>query len=157
MQAEFSQLIKEENFIRNTSLVHIFNSGGAGLLRAQGDKSPERMAWNATAIVSQSERTMLAPSLGYWLNLCSSMAAAPGWQTLSHVFSQQLSKTCLLGTCQWKMESLFLNKSHTFLFVPQRDDIYADPPKPTKILANIQVLSNTIKNFSMPKGFVCVH
>lgn len=52
---------------------------------------------------------------------------------------------------------VFKQVSYPLFFVPQRNDVCAEPQKPTKILANIQVFNNAIKTFRMPKGCVCVH
>lgn len=43
MQAEFSHLFKEENYIKNTGLGHSFNSREARLGRTKRDKSSEIM------------------------------------------------------------------------------------------------------------------
>lgn len=57
---------------------------------------------------------------------------------------------------------IFKQVSYPF-FVPQRNDVCAEPPKQKpknktkKILANIQIFNNAIKNFRMPKGCVRVH
>lgn len=44
MQAEFSHLFKEENYIKNTGLVHSFNSREARLARIKRDKSAKIMS-----------------------------------------------------------------------------------------------------------------
>lgn len=44
MQAEFSHLFKEENYIKNTGIGHSFNSGEARLARTKRDKSAEIMS-----------------------------------------------------------------------------------------------------------------
>lgn len=52
MQAEFSHLFKEENYIKNTSLDYTFNSGEARLGRTKRDESAEIMSPLAFLIVS---------------------------------------------------------------------------------------------------------
>lgn len=52
MEAEFSHLFKEENYIKNTSLVHTFNSGEARLGRTKRDESAEILSPLAFLTVS---------------------------------------------------------------------------------------------------------
>lgn len=155
MQAEFSQLIKEENFI-NTGLVCRFNGREAGLIRrSAGDKQQKWRAWSVSTSIANSEHRTLTPDC--W-HLCASTGNS-SWLAnpepcAPSAASEDLS---ILGACQWKIETLFLSKVHTFLLSPNETSFNtpSHQKQNKKLLANIQVFNNAIKMLRMPTAFVC--